>query len=280
MRRSLASLSLLAVVAACGGGSDDSAMRSMGASFDDGGANYPDIANTTSGATSPVTGTFVGLNGNVSTFSGTYTHNTGATAFTDGTITVNDPDGGTGLTGLQSGSTRVSVFVGDGLSNEMEFLTPVTITSPSGDGSGIIGLATEVADMPGSATAVYNGQSSINVAAGTSYGLNGNATVNANFGANRVDVTMNGFSGSGTPPFDTLKINNMQINASGFSGGNFSATSNGSTVNVLSGTQTLQSSGRFYGFDTANDIPAEVGGGFRVDGSNSNEFISGLYTGD
>jgi len=282
MRTTVCSLSLLTLAAACGGGSmDEAPMNTGGGPNDNGGSSYPEIANTTSTAESPLTGTFVSLNGDVSTFLGTYTHNTGAALFTDGSTTVNDPNGGTGLTGLQSGTTRVSVFVGDGLSNAMEFLTPVTITGPQADGSAIIGLATEVGDMPTSTTAVYTGQSSINVAAGTAYGLNGNATINTDFGANRVDVTMTDFTGSTTTaPFDTIKINDMGISASGFSGGSFSATNNGSAVNILSGTQTLQSSGRFYGFDSANSIPAEVGGGFRVDGNDPNEFISGLYTGD
>lgn len=265
---------------ACGGGGGGADVLRTGALTDEGGAAYPTLARVEN-TVSTVGGTRIGNNGDVSNITGVFAHNTGATQFSDGTVTLNSTTGN-GLTGLDDGSTQVTVFTGAGLSNQMQYLTPVTITAPIGSGSAILGLVTDPSDIPtGAASAVFVGQSSINVASGAgSFQMTGTATTFADFGANDVDVTLNGFTSSSNPaPFDNLQINNMTLSGSGFSGGSLSTTLGGQGVDVVGSGASFQSRGSFFGFDTANSIPAEVGGGFRADGT-SGELISGLYTGD
>jgi len=255
-------------------------MSGSGALNDDGGENYPTLSRPEN-VVSTLGGTRIGNNGDVANITGTFSHSNGVTRFSDGTVTLNSATGN-GLTGLDDGSTQVTVFAGSGLGTEMQFLTPVTITAPTGSGSAILGLVTNPSDMPtGSASATFVGQSSINVAnGGGTFEMTGTATTAVNFGANDVDVTLNGFTSSSNPaPFDTLQINNMRISGSGFSGGSLSTSLDGQNVDVVGSSATFQSRGGFFGFDTENSIPAEVGGGFRADGT-SGELISGLYTGD
>lgn len=272
----------------CGGGSADGGQTSgnsgptgTSALIDAGDANHLEIASTLA-ATSTLGGTHVRTDGTVANITGDFTHNTGAVRFSDGSVILDDPDGGTRLTGLQDGSASVSVFAGSGLTSDFQFLTPATISSPAGSGSAILGIVTEPASMPSTASASYVGQSSLNVATGAgAFVMTGTALTEANFAGGWVDVEMTSFSSSSNPqPFDTLTINGMPISGSGFSGGSLSTSLDGSTVNVLgSGSTTYASRGGFFGFDSVNGVPAEVGGGFRADGS-SGEVITGLFTGD
>lgn len=264
---------------ACGGGGGTGVSRT-GALNDDGGATYPTLASVEN-MVSTVGGTRVGNNGDVANVTGIFSHNTGATRFSDGTVTLNSTIGN-GLTGLDDGSTQVSVFAGAGLGNQMQYLTPVTITAPIGSGSAILGLVTNPGDIPtGAASTIFVGQSSVNVANGAgAFEMTGTATTVADFGANDVDVTLGSFTSSSNPaPFDTLQINNMTLSGSGFSGGSLTTTLGGQGVDVVGSGATFRSRGSFFGFDTANSVPAEVGGGFRANGT-SGELISGLYTGD
>ncbi len=273
-------LSAFSLLAACGGTGPTSTNTGNGP-HDVGGASYPELTNSSVSSTSTLGGTTVATDGTVSNVTGTFTHNTGEVRFFDGTVLVTDLDGGTGLTGLESGDVTVSIFAGDGFTETLEYMTPVTITAPVGSGSAIIGLVTDVSDVPSSATAVYTGQTSINVANGSgTFLMTGNATTRADFGAGRVDVSLTDFNTTPTPaPFDRLNIDNMAISGQGFTGGTLTASTGGTTVTPLDGSPTLSSRGTFFGFDTQNQIPAEVGGGFRADGT-SNDFISGIYTGD
>lgn len=284
MRSNLFAVPIVGLLTACGGGSDDTMMTAMntgGGPDDTGGAGYPEISDTSTTATSTLGGTNLRIDGTVTNISGTFTHNTGATQLSDGSVVLSDFNGGTGLTGLSNGSTSVSVFAGSGLTTSLEYATPVTISAPIGSGSAIIGLVTDPSDVPNSAEAVYTGQSSINVASGAgAFEMTGNATTTANFGTDRVSVTMSSFTSNATPaPFDTLEINNMSISGSGFSGGTARASTGGGTVTPLNGATSLSSRGSFFGYDSVNEIPAELGGAFRIDGD-PGEFISGLYTGD
>jgi len=266
---------------ACGGGTDtgSSVVTGSGALVDVGGTSYPVLGRQIS-QVSTLGGTRVGNNGDVANVTGDFSHDTGATRFSDGTVTLNSTVGND-LTGLNDGTTQVSVFGGSGLTTEMQYLTPVTITAPIGSGSAILGLVTDPGDVPTTASATYAGQSSVNVASGGgAFELAGAATTVVDFLANDVDVTLNGFTSSSNPaPFDTLNINNMTISGAGYSGGTLSTSLGGQSVDVVGPPASFDSRGSFFGFDSENNIPAEIGGGFRVDGT-SGELISGLYTGD
>lgn len=291
MRQFFVATSLAMLVSACGGGSgsdggDNSSQTVVvdgtGAVDDTGGIDYPRVADQVN-QTSGLGGTFVKNAGSVTSVSGDFDHSDGTTRFSDGTVTLN-ASSGNGLTDLDDGTTVVSVFAGSGLSIDFQFLAPVTISSPAGSGSAIIGLTTDVADMPTSSTATYGGQTSLSVATGGgAFEMSGTAQTNVNFGTNRVDVTLGNFSNSSNPaPFDELRLNNMTISGAGYSGGTLTTLQDGSTVTPLGSGATLASRGNFFGFDSENTIPAEVGGGFRANGvaSDSDKLITGIYTGD
>ena len=100
--RSFQSMSALVgvvfAVSACGGGADDEGSMAITSPRDDvAPASYFEI-NETSATTSTLGGTHVRNDGAVRNISGVFTHNTGATAFSDGTTVLDDPSGGTRLT--------------------------------------------------------------------------------------------------------------------------------------------------------------------------------------
>lgn len=148
---------------------------------------------------------------------------------------------------------------------------------------GVVGVATETADMPTEGSATFTGGAVGFVITGDS-GVrlsNGQSTVTANFASGLVDVDLNNFSGvsqvSGNvvdTPFDSLTLLEAAIVDGGFTGGILTSTGDNSVAEVIGGNTTIQAEGQFYGINDATGDPAEVGGLIHAQGDTGQIFTS------
>ena len=148
---------------------------------------------------------------------------------------------------------------------------------------GVVGVATELADMPTEGTATFTGGAIGFVITGDS-GVrlsNGQSTVTANFASGLVDVDLDNFSGvsqvSGNvvdTPFDSLNLSDAAIVDGGFSGGTLTSTGDASVAEVIGANATVQAEGQFYGIDDVTSDPAEVGGLIHAQGDTGQIFTS------
>ena len=134
------------------------------------------------------------------------------------------------------------------------------ISTAADDYIGIIGVQTDPADIPGSGTATFSGEFEgvlLLSGATTPEELNNwESFIEANFAAGG---TVNAeFTGSSSPTINRIEVTGATISGADFSGGMIS-TSNNAGVNDITGN-SVDFDGSFFGYDTAVDQPAEVGG--------------------
>lgn len=189
---------------------------------------------------------------------------------------ANDRVAGAGLTGdidatrtlitLDAGGT-VTVTVGT-----TDYVAMFSAEPTVGDPSfGVVGIPTAIADLPtGTAIATYSGTTNFLIIDGdATYDLVGTASVTADFGAAKdLDATFTSLDGTrsdglGAPQnvtnVGTVSINNAVISGNAFSGGT-AAFSSTEITTELTGTETVDTSGGFYG-----PAAGEVGGVVLVD---------------
>lgn len=222
---------------------------------------------------------------------GTLNHATGALTLQDDKYTFTDPDGIDANGVAEDGAgARFEAFD----TASYEYVTAYTGQYTSGgttyDVDGVVGIMTEAADMPNTGRATYTGIASAGVNDYTqdSYGTgnrafalqNGVSTVNADFAAGTVDVTMNNFTAreftgipgnefvdaSATTPVDTIRVTGMTIAGNSFTGGTLVTERNGAAVNITGPNTITQSAGGFFG--QSGGIPDEVAGGVTSEGNN------------
>ncbi len=183
---------------------------------------------------------------------------------------------------LNSGTTRIDLPGGGDvtLTNEggTEFLRMFQTDGLAPDRFGVVGVATELADMPDSGAITYNGR--VRMAAfdgGESYTLTGDARVTADFaGSGTVDSRFSNLSGTRNDAesvnnVGTINIDDAAISGSSFSGGTVSTT--GAVFELSGSPSTSGTNGQFFGPDAD-----EVGGTVVIKDSELEVF--GVYAAD
>jgi hypothetical protein len=215
-------------------------------------------------------------------------HNTGETTITDGRITMTDNDGFNGSGVATDGTVTFSDL---GTTGSYDYVILVSENyadnGVSYDATGVVGIRTEVAQMPLSSTASYSGETEATLIMGAQgYDLrNGSSQINVNFNTSRLDVDLSGFTATNifsqtvtTAPVDQIKGTGLVINGNGFSGGTFTTLKNGSVVNVTGSNTSTLSGGAFLGYDVTNSMPDEIGGVVLMKGQDGT--LSAWYVAD
>jgi hypothetical protein len=154
---------------------------------------------------------------------------------------------------------------------------------------GTAGIVTRPINMPTVGRAQYTGDSLVSVARtnGSVVGLpDGNSTVDADFAAGTVDVTLDGFgqavnANTGQPttaPLDRITISDMTISGNGYSGGTVSVQNSGNAVNSIGGITSEEAAGTFFGYVDDILAPDETGGQLLQEGRSG--ALIGLWIAD
>ena len=275
-----------------GGGTDGGGTDGGGT---DGGTDTTtyETLSSTAEATSTLTGLTLRANGSDGTVeivevTGSLTHNTGA-------VTVSDD--------LVMDETISFASAADsGFSGDYDYVAPYELTYTSAgvtyDSAGFGGIVTRVDDVPTTGMATYTGEAEAAIltfntdsSVDADFELTGgDSVVEADFGASTLAVTMDGFTAtpgddnsSSEAPIDAIEINDMVISENGFSGGALTTSLAGTNVDVTGSNATTSAAGHFFGYDSAESIPAEVAGLFNSRGDGGlvlGAFIAGGDTGD
>lgn len=165
--------------------------------------------------------------------------------------------------------------------DETEYVTDTSGRRPIASALGVLGAATTTGDMPttdSAKTATYTGST---VLYGSASGdivtkHSGTSKFEANFGEAKAALTLNEFVLTDGPDDSFMKyvdqviIDDMNISGNSFSGGRvnkITAVDSGNDItSVLGSTSTTTTQGTFFGYDSANNIPDEVGGTYKVIG--------------
>lgn len=152
--------------------------------------------------------------------------------------------------------------------------------------TGIVGTPTDVAVMPTTGTAQFNGGAIVTfiIPDGGFDLLDGQSVVDVDFGSGRVTARLSDFlevsklSGNIpteplTSPIDGVVLTDAIISGNGFSGGTLTTIGSQSLSEITGGNQTVLSEGQFFGTAETGDGPLEVGGLVYANGD------SGLLTG-
>ncbi|MEL6748914.1 MAG: transferrin-binding protein-like solute binding protein [Pseudomonadota bacterium] len=277
----LPALFIAGLLTGCGGGGSGVKPSTGGGTVTS--PSYENMSSTAD-ATSTLAGSGIRSNGTSGAIdlvntSGSLKHDTGATTLNDGTYTLTDSDGFNASNVMSDGSSTLTSDGTQGFSGTYEYVRAYNQTYISGgvtyDTTGIYGIATNASDMPTSGSATYTGEATgVVVTATQGFGLSsGTSTVNADFGAGTVNVTLNGFTATdqatgnaATAPIDTISVNGMTISGNGFSGGTATTSNGGTTTSVTGANTTSNPQGHFFGYDSANSRPDEVGGNVLIQG--------------
>lgn len=128
----------------------------------------------------------------------------------------------------------------------------------------VAGIPTRVADMRTSGTASMTGGGSIQFPEVTS---RSDVDLQVNFQNRNVSITW-------TPEgqndaFDSVRLDNMQIEGTAFSGGSLTVMNDGSAITPVGVTPTINAEGQFFGRIGAGRGPDEAAGMFTAIGNNS-----------
>lgn len=255
-----------------------------------GAGNYEPF-NSTATKTSTLSGTALQIGG--ATFgrklinvSGSVTHDSGKISVKDSTYTLTDSDGADANKVISDGTSSLTYsadFAGD-----YKFASAYFQTYKDGsnfyDVNGIIGVATDVSDIPSANSVTYTGDAqAIVITSTTGHDLKtGKSEIIANFATAKVNVTLNGFTSidqtSGLTdfaPIDEIKISNMSISGNQFSNGSISTNLSGISVDLVGSNSSSTAQGSFFGYDATKSIPAEVGGHVLIQGDSA--IVSGSF---
>ena len=255
------------LLAACGGGSSSTTTTSFSVAAPPPSNGQLPLGSRVNRRSQLAGSTILGGNTvNAVRVTGTYDHASRGLTLNDGQFFFSDLNG-PDLGGVhRSGNAAVAIpnFAAFPFDFVFPFIQQYTLNNQQFDSIGIVGIATNPADIPNNAKATFTGDSfgSITtIASLASEGFSGNALVEADFGNGQVDVTMNNLLQSNNLPpstFDTIRIDNMTIAGSAFSGGTLTTTQGGVAVNVTGQNTTTTTLGNFYG--PAGSAPDEAGG--------------------
>lgn len=209
------------------------------------------------------------------------------TVATDG-YSMTDPDGADNNDQALGSNNDLVTLRLDEFSGSYDYAMPA-IYEPSSNLNveyhGFLGVTTAASDMPTSGTASYTGEAILNVddisgSLGSDYYMkNGTARLDVDFaGSGTVDLTMDGFTTTAgfnnvvTGPFDKYEVMGMSISGSEFSGGTTTLYQNGNVVTPLGISNTSDSQGTFYAYDSGINAPDEAAGVVLSVGSDAQVF--------
>ncbi len=265
----VAAASFLALSACMG---TDVSGGSSGPSID-----YKTLTSTANNGTSTLGGTAVRYNTTANTvivnnLSGSADYVTGSVTVDDGTYSLTDSNGVNDIINNSKITDGTSTITEDPGTSTYDYVTYFRQTYSSGGNNysvvGQVGIVTATNDVPTSGSASYSGEAwgRYVPSGGSLVKLNsGTSSVQANFSAGTVDATLSNFTaydGSNNPTtslIDTIKLTGMQISGNTFGGGAIQTSNGGSTVDLVGANASGYLGGNFYGYDTTNNIPDEIG---------------------
>ena len=267
--RALSTTTCCVALAACGGGEGGGGGIAVPPT-----EAYVAFANTTASQTSPLGYVAINVSNSVSNGNaGNLNHQTGAigSGLLAGTV-----DAGRTQIALASGGSATLI---DPANAGADYAVVFATSGLSNDRFGVVGVQTNVADIPPDGTSTYNGAVTLQADNGdATFALMGDAVISVGWGAaNDVDSVFSNLDGVKNDTTDvqnvgTVTILDATLNGSSFSGGTISTT--GSEI-AYSGGGSQTHRGQFFGPDatemggvfgvTANDL--ELTGVFIASGS-------------
>lgn len=155
------------------------------------------------------------------------------------------------------------------------YAIPVSVNENNSQGGAVrnysvVGVETRSGDMPSSGTASFEGRATVGqILSGGFADVRGDARLDASFaGAGDVDVTVDNLP-SGLA-YDEVRLRNMTISGATFEGGTVTYRSGGSTVTPEGSGGSDATVGAFYGAD--GSAPLEAGGAWVTTGANGQIF--------
>ena len=128
---------------------------------------------------------------------------------------------------------------------------------------------TSTADMPASehTPLSYSGEALATlIQADSGYEMSGQSSVDVDFGAGTVDIRTDEFIATDLTsseivanPVSVINIDGAAISGNQISGGAFSASLGGESVDLTGANSTSNMLGNFFGYDASNTAPDEVG---------------------
>lgn len=211
--------------------------------------------------------------------SGTLRPASGRLVVNDGTYTLVDSNGWENGVATD-GSSELVANGSQGYSGTYEYVTAYEQTYRAGGQDyvvpGFIGLGASTALATG--TSVFVGEAVGAVGTPDSQdcpsepcGLltGGTSRVSVDFGNDLVDVRMYNFD-QNDAPIDEIRVDNMVLNNTTFTGGTFSTRKNGGAVDITGAGATTQADGNLYGVDAnVGTRPDEAAGVVVSTGNNS-----------
>ncbi len=197
---------------------------------------------------------------------GTLDHTTRATTFAG--ITDSDGIDANGLL-LDNGTTPYTVTTPVEFTGTYDYVRTYEGGSEFGGAEGFYGVGTAIADMPTTDSATFAGEASGYAPNVTWVGAP--TTITANFGPSTGTLYLDANQTLGGVPV-TITVTGATITGNAINGGTITATENGNPINVTTGGPLGSVSnvdGYFYGYDTDNNTPDEIGielGAFGIDG--------------
>ena len=203
---------------------------------------------------------------------GSFKHDTRAMTVADGAYTLSGTLSAGGILADASSTLEIT----DDLGPSYEYITVYeqiyTVNGTNYRMIGIGGVITDTGDMPTGGTATYTGDAKGQILLGSTDDLeNGTSTVAVDFSNAKASVTLTGFDGNHV--IDTVKMLDMSISGNSFSGGTITTEKNGTAVTLTGTGTTSNAQGRFFGYDSGNSIPDEVGGLVLINGANGTIFV-------
>lgn len=274
----------LGALAACGGSSNPRVAELQTL------ASTEDISSVLAGSSLQSNGTTGALV--LATTTGTLQHDTGGTTLDDGTYALTDADGTNNANQLSDDNSTLTAGL-DGFTGSYAFTESYeqayTVDGVSYDSTGIVGIVIDARDMPASGAATFTGEAlgTVNIASDGFDLTAGTSTVTATFSdeGGTVDLVMNAFTSTSqsgdetaTNPIDTISALGMVIDGNSFSGGTITTALAGEDVDLLGGSATSVAAGHFFGYNSDDAQPDEVGGVLLMQGDAA--VINGAFIAD
>ncbi len=237
---------------------------------DSGVGDYQTLASTSQTGSSDIGGNNVSKATGViavGRVTGSWNRATGVITIDDGATVITDPSGNYTTTGtITDGSSTLN---GNTSFGTYDYVTYYSGSYNNGgttySATGQAGVVTATADVPTSGTANYSGDAvvSYGVADGATIrtgALYGNSSAAVNFGAGTVNASLTGLTPtSGNPDLDQVELSNMSISGNQFGGGSMTTSLSGAPVDLVGANASTGIAGNFYGYDTSNHIPDQIG---------------------
>lgn len=215
--------------------------------------------------------------------SGTLVHNTGALNYDDGLYALNAPTGLIGGTATDDTGGSL-VDLSSEYAGTYEYVMPVefnyTYSGVKYTTIGFTGVTTDAAHVPVGGSFTYTGDAAGQLTSTSPFSfVDWVSTIYVDFGAGNAVVTLEPAIGAPVlGPFDEIQITGMTVLNNTFTGGELATLLDGVQVNPIGTITSTDSLGVFFGWDSDNAIPDEVGGVSIVTGETGDLLF--LFVGD